>query len=152
MLQQDGPFVYRLGRKIFILERLKLELIGVILFWAEIFQGIVFNVTREIGTVRFAIVVRSKCSPNLIEHRNHNLPVQFVPNKRPQIHTGRVGFGPPAGAWRPLSGLTDLSLSSSGSRLPILGLTSRLPVISPAVRSCPRLPGPSSLYLKDANL
>ena len=71
---------------------LKLELIGVILFWAEIFQGIVFNVTGEIWTIRFAIVVRSKCSPNLIEHRNHNLPVQFVPNKRPQIHTGRVGF------------------------------------------------------------
>ena len=71
---------------------LKLELIGVILFWAKIFQGIVFNVMGEIGTIRFAIVVRSKCSPNLIEHRNHNLPVQFVPNKRPQIHTGRVGF------------------------------------------------------------
>jgi len=71
---------------------LKLELIGVILFWAEIFQGIVFNVTGKIGTIRFAIVVRSECSPNLTEHRNHNLPVQFVPNKRPQIHTGRVGF------------------------------------------------------------
>ena len=58
----------------------------------KIFQGIVINVGRIVGTVALSVVIACKGTALLIEQHREQTAVQLIPDKLPQIHAGRVGF------------------------------------------------------------
>ena len=44
------------------------------------------------GAVRLPIVIRGKGPADLVERRADQLPVQLIPDKRPQVYTGRISL------------------------------------------------------------
>ena len=58
----------------------------------KIFQGIVINVGRIVGAVALSVVIACKGTALLIEQHREQTAVQLIPDKLPQIHTGRISL------------------------------------------------------------
>ena len=69
-----------------------LELIGVIPLRAEEAEGVVVNIGRIVGAVALSVVIACKGTALLIEQHREQTAVQLIPDKLPQIHTGRISF------------------------------------------------------------
>ena len=69
-----------------------LELIGVIPLRAEEAEGVVVNIGRIVGAVALSVVIACKGTALLIEQHREQTAVQLIPDKLPQIHTGRINF------------------------------------------------------------
>ena len=58
----------------------------------KIFQGGVIKVARGGGAVALSVVIACKGTALLIEQHREQTAVQLIPDKLPQIHTGRISF------------------------------------------------------------
>ena len=59
---------------------------------AEEAEGVVVNIGRIVGAVALSVVIACKCTALLIEQHREQTAVQLIPDKLPQIHTGRIIF------------------------------------------------------------
>ena len=76
--------------------RLVLDLVGVVALLPDDADGVAVDVAGEEWTFLTigicTIVVGGKGPSHLVEHRAGQLPVQLIPDKRPQVYTGRISL------------------------------------------------------------
>jgi len=68
------------------------ELLGVIPLRAEETECVIVNIGRIVGAVALSVVIACKGTALLIEQHREQTAVQLIPDKLPQIHTGRINF------------------------------------------------------------
>ena len=73
-----------------------LDLVGIVALLPDDADGVVVDVAGEEWTFLTigicTIVVGGKGPAHLVEHRTHQLPIQFIPDKLPQIYAGGVSL------------------------------------------------------------